>query len=734
MPHKSKKLIIAISGISCASCVSTIENALSSFSGVVSANVNFASEKATVEYDPLVTDISAIEKLIEATGYKVVRTFDREKNEHDGEIINLRSRFIGALIFSLPLLYYMFHELFAWPLPHKLIDYAASIELLLVLPVLFFGGIFFSRGIASLAITRTANMDTLISIGVAAAFFYSLAGTIGQWLGWAPLGMGGLYYEVSALLITFILLGKYFEALAKGRTSEAIKKLIGLRAITAIIVREGKEVEIPISEVAVGDVIVVKPGGKVPVDGTVIDGHSVVDESMVSGESLPVEKKTGDKVTGATVNGTGAFRFIAEKIGSETFLSQVIKLVEEAQGSKAPIQALADVISAYFVPAVLLTGIITFIVWLLVGQSILFALTAFIAVLIIACPCALGLATPTAVMVGTGLGAERGILVKDAAALQIASQVNTVIFDKTGTLTKGKPEVTDILGDKQTLLFAAIAEKRSEHPLAEAVLKKGAESGDIPDPDKFTSFSGLGVEVVYKGETILLGNRKLFAQRKIALGGLEPPIKELEQNGRTVILLGRNGSLTGALGISDQIKGEARETVATLIKMGIKVIMITGDNKQTAEAIGMEAGVKEVVAEVLPQEKAEYIKNMQKKGEKVAMVGDGINDAPALAQADLGIAIGSGTDIAIETGSIVLVKNDLKEVVTAIKLSKYVMRKIRQNLFWAFFYNSLGIPIAAGLLYPISGFLLNPVIAGAAMALSSISVVSNSLLMRRFKA
>jgi len=810
---KTQKIIINIAGMNCASCVLAIENGLRSFKGVISANVNFASEKATVEYDPSITDVEKIEKVIEATGYTVIKpkadekgtilklrvigmdnahcvnvvggaldnlpgviskdlrfneravikydpskvtakkieeailasgyqpieeeeiTEDVEKQAREKEINNLRNRFIGSLILSLPLLYYMLHLLFGWPMAAFLMDNAATVELILATPILFFGSIFFTRGITSLAKTRTANMDTLVSMGVGAAYLYSLYVTISIWLGNRSMGMGDLYYEVAGFLITFILLGKYFEALAKGRTSEAIKKLIGLKPRTAIVVKEGKEVEVPIDEVVVGDVIVVKPGGKVPVDGIVTEGYSSIDESMVTGESIPVEKKTGDKVIGATINKTGSFKFRAEKIGKDTFLAQVIRLVEEAQGSKAPIEEMADMISAYFVPAVLLIGLVSFIIWLVAGQSFIFALTVFISVLIIACPCALGLATPTAVMVGTGLGAEHGILIKSAAALQTASSINTIVFDKTGTLTNGKPEVTDLIGPSEILLFAAIAEKRSEHPLAEAILKKAKEQNiEVPDPESFNSISGKGVEIKYNGETILLGNRSLFEEKKISVLDLEEKMKGLEAQGKTAMLVSKNDSLLGMIAVADTLKPSSKNAVDQLKQMGKEIVMITGDNKRTGEAIAKQLGITRVLAEVLPQDKADNIKKLQSEGKKVAMVGDGINDAPALAQADIGIAIGSGTDVAIEAGEIVLIKNDLRDVVTAIKLSMYAMRKIRQNLFWAFIYNTLGIPIAAGILYPFFGFLLNPVIAGVAMAFSSVSVVSNSLLMRRFKA
>jgi Cu+-exporting ATPase len=820
---KTEKIFISIAGMHCASCVTSIENALRSFNGVKDAKVNFASEKATVIYDPAITDMAAIEKVIEATGYSVIRpgkegkgaertlrlkvvgmdnphcvgtiggavsslpgiiskdlrvnekaiikydpakvspkkieevikaagytpieeeeiTEDVEKEAREKEIRNLRNRFFGALILSLPLLYYMLGMLAGLPLSPFMVRNAATIQFLLTTPIMFIGSIFFSRGIISLVKTRTANMDTLVSMGVGAAYLYSLYVTILIWTGNTSFGMRNLYYEVAGFLLTFILLGKYFEALAKGRTSEAIKKLIGLQAKTAVVERGGSEVEIKIEEVEIGDIVVVKPGGKVPVDGTLIEGRSSVDESMVSGESIPVEKNPGDKVIGATINKTGAFKFKAEKIGKDTFLAQVIRLVEEAQGSKAPVEEMADKISAIFVPAVLVIGLASFIIWLLLGQSFVFALTVFIAVLIIACPCALGLATPTAVMVGTGLGAEHGILIKNAKALQKASQLKTIVFDKTGTLTKGEPEITDVISNpksqkqisnKDILLYAAVAEKRSEHPLGEAILKKSkAEGIDVPEPESFNSISGKGVEASLKGETILLGNRNLMQDKKISITELESQVAELESQGKTVMMVAKNNSLIGLVAVADTLKKYSKEAVAELHNMGREVVMITGDNKRTGEAIAKQVGIDRVLAEVLPQDKAENIKALQAESKKVAMVGDGINDAPALAQADIGIAIGTGTDVAIETGEIVLVKDDLRDVVTAIDLSSYSMYKIKQNLFWAFIYNSLGIPIAAGVLYPFTGFLLSPIIAGAAMAFSSVSVVSNSLLMKRFK-
>ena len=483
------------------------------------------------------------------------------------------------------------------------------------------------------------------------------------------------------------------------------------------------------------DIVIVKPGGKIPVDGEVIGGHSSVDESMVTGESIPVEKKVGDKIIGATINKTGSFKFKAEKIGQDTFLSRVIQLVEEAQGSKAPIEEMADKISSVFVPVVVLIAVGSFAFWLLAGQGFVFALTTFIAVLIIACPCALGLATPTAVMVGTGLGAEHGILIKSAAALQMAGSLNIIIFDKTGTLTKGEPEVTDLEPvNPELLLLAAITEKNSEHPLAEAIVKKAkADLKDIPDPESFNSISGKGVEAKYNGAVILLGNRKLMMEKGIDIANVDKRMAELEGQGKTVMLVAKDNSLLGLIAVADTLKPYSKEAVEQLHKMGREVVMITGDNKRTGAAVAKQVGIDRVLAEVLPQDKADNVKKLQAEGRKVAMVGDGINDAPALAQADIGIAIGTGTDVAIETGEIVLVKDDLRDVVTAIDLSAYSMRKIKQNLFWAFVYNILGIPLAAGILYPFTGFLLNPIIAGAAMAFSSVSVVTNSLMMKRFR-
>jgi Cu+-exporting ATPase len=583
-------------------------------------------------------------------------------------------------------------------------------------------------------------MDTLIALGTGTAFLWSLASSILIWSGNPNYGRDDLYYEVAGLLIAFILLGRLLEALAKGRTSASIRKLLELQPKTALVVRDEREQEIPVEEVIVGDAIIVKPGGSVPVDGVILDGSSSVDQSLLTGESIPVEKNIGDEVIGGTMNKGGWLKFSATKVGKDTALAQIVRLVEEAQGSKAPVQRLADRVSAYFVPAVLAIGVVTFLAWYLSGSGLVFALTTFIAVVIIACPCALGLATPTAVMVGTGKGAENGILIRDAATLERACQVDTIVFDKTGTLTRGKPQVTDIIplsnpySSDEILKLAAAAEKRSEHHLSEAIISKAEERDiSIPEVENFSAIPGKGVEAKYNDTAILVANRKLFADKGIDISTAEDRIRQLEGEGKTVVLVAAEGRVTGIIAVADTAKEFAAETVAELKRRGKQVIMITGDNRGSAESIAHNLGIDRVLAEVLPEDKAVEIKRLQEQGHTVAMVGDGINDAPALVQADVGIAIGSGTDIAIESGGIVLVKDDLRDVVRTLELSRYTMRKIKQNLFWAFSYNSLGIPIAAGILYPFTGFLLNPIIAGAAMAFSSVSVVTNSLSMRRYR-
>jgi Cu+-exporting ATPase len=812
--EKIKKIILPIKGMHCASCAITIEKSLKKISGVKNANVNFASEKANVEYDAGKASEKDLEKAVEDAGYKVIKTgkegtvalrvrgmssqhcagivesslrkldgvenvdasfaieraiidfdpskvtiqqikktiidagyepeefvenVDREKEAREKEIKTLKIKFFISLILGLPLLYFVMAPHIGLAIPEFVEQHMAIIQFLLTTPIIVVGHDFYIKGFRVLIKNKTANMDTLVAIGTGAAYVYSLVVSVLIWSGNKNYGTNDLYYEIAGLLIMFILLGKYLEAIAKGKTSEAIRKLLSLQAKTAIVVRKGKEQKISVDDVVVNDIVIVKPGEKIAVDGIIVDGHSSVDESMITGESIPVEKSKGDKVIGATINKTGSFKFKATKVGKDTILSQIVKMVEEAQGSKAPIQKLADTISAYFVPAVVVIGIISFFIWYFLGLGFVFALTIFIAVLIIACPCALGLATPTAIMVGTGLGAKNGILFKSAESLQMAQKINAIVFDKTGTLTKGKPEVTDMISleknkEKDVLKFAAIAEKRSEHPLGEAILNKAKkEKIKVEEPKKFNSITGKGVEAFYKKNKILLGNRKLMEGNKIKISNFEDKIKKLEEEGKTVMLVALNKKPVGMIAVADTIKEYSKEAVKELHNMNKEIIMITGDNERTGKAIAKQLGIDRVLAEVLPQDKANEIKKLQKENKKVAMVGDGINDAPALAQADSGIAIGSGTDVAIETGDIVLIKDDLRDVVTAIDLSNYTMKKIKQNLFWAFFYNSVGIPIAAGILYPFTGWLLNPIIAGIAMAFSSVSVVSNTLLMRFYK-
>ncbi len=735
---KSTTINLKIIGMDNPHCLSLIESALDKIKGVLFKELNI-NEKARITFDPSKITLEEIKRTIKSLGYEPLEeSIDLEKEARNREIKQFKTRTIGAIIVSLPLFYSVMGQMLGlpeMPLPENV---QIIVQFLLATMALYFGRDFYQRGFMAVVKAKTANMDTLVAVGTGAAYTYSLFLSGAILFFKAKYSVHDLYYEVAALLIAFLLLGKWLEAIAKGRTSEAIKKLLGLQAKTALVVRKGKEIEILVEEVIVGDIIIVKPGEKIPVDGVIIDGHSSVDESMVTGESLPVEKKKGNIVIGATLNKTGSFKFKATKVGKETMLAQIITLVEKAQISKAPIQKLADKISTYFVPLVAITAFLSFFIWLLVGKDFIFALTTFIAVLIIACPCALGLATPTAVMVGTGKGAEQGILIKNAETLQKAQQIEVIAFDKTGTLTKGKPEVTDIITldstENEVLLYAAIAEKRSEHPLGEAVLNKAKQRQlKVPAPNKFNTITGKGIEAHHQNKIILLGNRNLMKDKKISFGMVEEEVQELEQQGKTVMFLALNKKLIGLVAAADNLKENSQEAVAQLRKLGKEVVLITGDNKRTAQAIASQAGITKVFAEILPEEKVKIIKNIQSQNKKVAMVGDGINDAPALAQSDLGIAIGSGTDVAIETGDVVLIKEDLRDVVKTLKLSKYSINKIKQNLFWAFIYNTLGIPIAAGVLYPWTGWLLNPMIAGGAMALSSVSVITNSLLLRMRK-
>lgn len=738
-----EKTILKISGMHCASCLAIIENALKQEAGIKSANVNFASEKLYLEFDSIEISIARIQKIIEKLGYKATEeTFEEEMHDHHKEakiqeVSKLKKRFILALIFSLPIIYMVMGEMIGLPMPTIFENYGTIIQFALATAVIVSCFNIWTSGFKKL-LRLSPNMDTLIFIGTAVAYFYSLTITVLMFLGTKV--EAHLYYESAALILAFISLGKYLEVMTKGKTSAAIKKLIGLQPKEATIIKDNEEIKIPISEVKVGDIILVKPGEKIPVDGAVLDGYSGVDEKAITGESIPVEKKKGDEVIGATINKTGVLKFRATRVGKDTMLAQIIKIVEEAMGSKAPIQLLADKVSLYFVPTVIIIAILSFAVWLLFGQPLALALTVFVAVLIIACPCALGLATPTAVMMGTGLAAKNGILIKSGKALEIARDLNMVIFDKTGTLTKGEPSVTDVVKIKNdvsenwVLQVAASVEKNSEHPLAQAIVNRAKEENlDLFDVQDFRAIPGKGVEAVLQGQKILLGTRKLLTENQIDVSPIENKMIELEEQGKTAMLLAQGRDILGIIAVADTLKDYSKEAVEILHKMGKKVGIITGDNQRVGKAIAQQVGIDYVLAEVLPQEKSSEIEKLQKQGNIVAMVGDGINDAPALAQADLGIALGSGTDVAMETGEIVLIKDDLRDVVIAIDLSKYTLNKIKQNLFWAFFYNIVGIPVAAGVLYPLTGWLLNPAIAAAAMAFSSVSVVSNSLLMKRYE-
>jgi Cu+-exporting ATPase len=745
MPEKVQEakgkatLNLKVIGMDNPHCLSTVEGALNSLSGIIKKEL-FVNQKARIQFDSSVLSAEKIKQTIKAAGYTPIEeqeaTVDVERKAREREIRSLKIKFIVSIILAAPLMYFAMAAGLKLPLAPFMKQHMALIQFLLTTPIMFAGYQFFTKGITAVIKTKTANMDTLVALGVGAAYIYSLYVSIAMWLGSTAFTMRNLYYEIAGFLIAFILLGKLLEAIAKGKTSEAIKKLMGLQPKVALVLRDGQEKEIPVEEVVAGDIVIVKPGQKIPVDGIVTEGHSSVDESMITGESIPVEKAQGSQVIGATINKTGSFKFKATKVGKDTALAQIIKLVEEAQGSKAPIQELADKISAYFVPVVVVIGVLAFVFWLLAGEGFLFALTIFIAVLIIACPCALGLATPTAVMVGTGIGAENGILIKSAESLQIARGINAIVFDKTGTLTKGEPELTDVIAyDKsrdEVLSLAASVD--SEHPLGEAIVKGARKrSVNLEEVKSFESITGKGVSAEVRGDEILLGNRRLMEDRNIDTSIAKSDLERLESEGKTAMLIARNKSLIGIVAVADTLKEFSKEAVGKLKAMGKQVIMITGDNRRTGEAIARQVGIERVLAEVLPKDKAQEIKKLQDEGLKVAMVGDGINDAPALTQADIGLAIGTGTDVAIESGDIVLIKDDLRDVVMAMDLSRYAMKKIKQNLFWAFFYNAAGIPIAAGILYPFTGFLLNPMIAGAAMAFSSVSVVSNSLLMRRYK-
>lgn len=724
---------LSIEGMSCAACSARIERKLSGMDGVLEAKVNLATERATVQYDPKKVRLSDLVSAVESLGYHAAPAedaSDREKELREKEIRTLRTLLVISAILTAPLLLGMILWISGLRGPIVTFLHNPWFQLALATPVQFVIGSRFYRHAWLALKSRSANMDTLIAMGTSAAYFFSLYNALFQEVQHGM--MHDLYFEASAVVITLILLGKYLEAVAKGKTSEAIRKLMGLQAKTARVIRDGREQDIPIEEVQVGDVIVVRPGEKVPVDGVIMEGNTSVDESMLTGESLPVEKKAGDTVTGATINKFGSFTFKATRIGKDTVLAQIIRMVEEAQGSKAPIQKLADKVSGVFVPVVIGIAFITFAAWMLVSGDIEKALISAVSVLVIACPCALGLATPTAIMVGTGKGAEKGILIKGGEHLETAYRINTVVLDKTGTVTKGTPEVTDIVplagGDRQDLLrLAAIAEKRSEHPLGTAIYEHGKmELGSIEDPDSFEAIAGMGVRARVGDMEVHVGTRKLMAGLRLNTDAIEDTIAGLEDQGKTAMIVSSNGRIDGVIAVADTLKESSGTAIGTLKHMGIEVYMITGDNERTARAIAKQAGIDHVLAEILPENKAREVERLKEEGRIVAMVGDGINDAPALATADIGMAMGNGTDVAIEAADITLMRGDLTSISDAIRLSRKTMTKIKQNLFWAFIYNIIGIPFAA------LG-LLNPMIAGGAMAFSSVSVVTNSLSLKRFK-
>lgn len=718
-----EKITLLVEGMTCSACSARVEKALNKVDGVFGANVNLATNRANISIPSGSIDVNELVRIVEETGYnaevEVEPNVDREKEAREKEIKSLKTSFIISAILSIPLFSAMFFHMAG-------VDNILTngyFQLALATPVQFIIGYRFYKGAFNSLRGGGANMDVLVSMGTSAAYFYSIYNLI--------IGVEEYYFEASAVIITLILLGKTFEAVAKGKTSEAIKKLMGLQPKTARVLIDGVEKDIPIEEVDVEDIIVVRPGEKIPVDGIIVEGNSAIDESMITGESIPVEKKSGDEVIGATINKFGTFKFKATKIGKDTALSQIIKLVEDAQGSKAPVQRLADKISGIFVPVVVIIAAVTFLLWYFIGKDFSKALINAVSVLVIACPCALGLATPTAIMVGTGKGAENGILIKSGEHLERAHEMDTIVLDKTGTITKGEPEVTDILAigeeEEEILRLAASGEQTSEHPLGQAIVEKAKEEGiELVEGEKFVAIPGKGIETVIEGKEIFIGNRRLMHEIGVSTEEIEEELLKLEEEGKTAMILSIDKDISGIIAVADQLKKNSKEAIKEMKKLGLDIYMITGDNERTAKAIGKEVGITNVLAEVLPEHKAEVIEQIREEGKMVGMVGDGINDAPALAASDVGFAIGTGTDVAMEAADITLMKGDLREIVTAIRLSHRTMKTIKQNLFWAFAYNSAGIPFAA------LGFL-NPMVAGAAMAFSSVSVVTNSLRLKRFK-
>ncbi len=745
-------LTLKLRGMSCASCASSIEEAISSVPGVSECNVNFGAEQATVKYDPRKTNIEEIQNAVDAAGYSayslqeqemITGEDDAEKAARLAESRKLKRKLLVAGAISIILVVGGLPMMTGLHLPwipawlHN-----PWLQLVLTTPIQFWSGESFYQGAWKAFKRHTATMDTLVALGTSAAYFYSLFPTF--YPGWfRAQGLEpAVYYEISAIVITLILLGRLLENRAKGQTSEAIRQLIGLQARDARVIRNGIETDIPIQEVRIDDVILVRPGEKIPVDGEVIEGTSTIDEAMVTGESLPAKKQPGDEVIGATINKTGSFKFRATRVGKDTFLAQIVKLVQQAQGSKAPIQQLADRVTGWFVPAVIAIAIATFVIWFNFMGNLTLALITTVGVLIIACPCALGLATPTSIMVGTGKGAENGILIKGADSLELAHKIRTIVLDKTGTITQGKPTVTDFVtvdgtansNELKLLQLAAAVERQSEHPLAEAVVRYAqSQQVNLVEAQNFEAIAGSGVQGLVSGDLVQIGTQRWMEELGINTRALGQHKDAWEANGKTVIWIAVDGQVQGLMAIADALKPSSAAAVRALQKLGLEVVMLTGDNRQTAEAIAQQVGIKRIFAEVRPNQKAAQVYALQKEGKIVAMVGDGINDAPALAQADVGMAIGTGTDVAIAASDITLISGDLQGILTAIQLSRATIRNIRLNLFFAFIYNVAGIPIAAGILFPIFGWLLNPIIAGAAMAFSSVSVVTNALRLRNFQ-
>ncbi|MFM7406197.1 MAG: heavy metal translocating P-type ATPase [Cuspidothrix sp.] len=760
---------LKLRGMSCAGCANSVENAINSVPGVIECIVNFGAEQATIKYNPKITDLPTIQKAVEVAGYSayplqkqqlLVGEDDQEKRYRQHKLRQLTQKFTVGAIISILLLIGSLPMMTGLNLPFiPAWLHNSWTQLILTTPVQFGCGYSFYINAVKAFKRHTATMDTLIALGTSAAYFYSLFATLFPEFFINQGIMADVYYETSAIVITLILLGKLFENRAKGQTSDAIRKLVGLQAKTARLIRNSQEIDVPLEEVQINDIILVRPGEKIPVDGEIISGTSTIDEAMITGESIPVRKQPGDEVIGATINQSGSFKFKATRVGTDTVLAQIVQLVQQAQGSKAPIQRLADQVTGWFVPGVIAISLLTFIIRFNVTGNLSLSLITTVGVLIIACPCALGLATPTSVMVGTGKGAENGILIKGAESLELAYKIQTIVLDKTGTITQGKPTVTDFItvhgtagnNEIKLLKLAATLETNSEHPLAEAVVKYAQNQEiDFTEIKDFEGITGSGVQGLVDNHLIQIGTEKWMSELNIDTTELQNQKQKLEYLGKTAILIAVDGTIQGLIGITDAIKPTSRQTVKALQKMGLEVVMLTGDNRRTAESIAREVGITTVLAEVRPDEKVKTIKSLQventeinlsvkskiknPKSKIVAMVGDGINDAPALAQADVGIAIGTGTDIAIAASDITLISGDLQGIITAIQLSRATIRNIQQNLFFAFIYNVVGIPIAAGILFPFFGWLLNPIIAGAAMAFSSVSVVTNALRLRKFQA